>query len=113
MKFLSISAFLTLVALQVAAGPTSVSSYDTPKPSERPQVLWGQCQLFPSETAVFSVLILIQGGGYYYYGTTVCPPGAYCRYFSDCKHIPPIFLEGARIDFSDRVLPMQPSQQLV
>jgi len=29
------------------------------------QVLWGQC------------------GGYYYTGTTLCPDGAYCRYFSD------------------------------
>ncbi|CAA7260316.1 unnamed protein product [Cyclocybe aegerita] len=42
----------------------SSSSYGNDN-SKGYQVLWGQC------------------GGYYYYGTKKCPPGAYCRYFSD------------------------------
>ncbi|KAH9485805.1 Polysaccharide monooxygenase Cel61a [Psilocybe cubensis] len=43
-------------------GPKPPGSWP-PKPDT--QVLWGQC------------------GGYYYYGTTKCPPGSYCRWFSD------------------------------
>ena len=56
---------------------------------------WARTRFLGTMLALFFLLLTavlldadcIQGGGYYYHGTTKCVEGAYCRYFSDCKHI--------------------------